>query len=240
MGIPFRDRPQYNEIFQVLETNLNPTYPIVLRVMRVLPMSQSTLRKRLSSLLAEEIETYLPQFEPYKSDYQMVLFSCRDLEQWIESTWAVPGQERVYDKIEEFLAYEPKVFRVFLNFWVGRWLEKWRERVKVLSTKPKLPPVVLKRVKKARLIYREMEHRKELKKMVMQKLLGQGEICMVELIADNLIIEEIAKHVRGTNEDSGFIIVTAIDVFNSLSQRISRLHEEKGPLIYLNMKPYTF
>ncbi len=202
-------------------------------------MSQLTLRKRLMSSIAEEIETYLPQFEPYTSDYQIVLYACRDLEQWIERKWDTAGHERVYERIEEALELEPKIFRIFLNFWVGRWLDKWRERVKVLSAKPKLPLTVLEKIKKARMLYKEMEYRRELKNMVTGKLIGQGEICMVEAIAEALIVEEIAKHIRSTAGDSELTIVTPIDILNSLSQRISRLHEEKGPLIYLNIKPYT-
>jgi len=206
--------------------------------MRVSPMSQLPLRKKLLSLLADQIETYLPQFEPYTSDYQMVLYACRDLEQWIEFKWAATGYDTVYGKIEEALRHESEVFKVFLNFWVGRWLEKWRERVKVLSAKPRLPPLVLEKIKKARVLFREIEHRRELKRMVVRKLLGQGEVCMVEVIAENLIIEEIAKRVRSTNVSSELTIVTAIDIYSTLSHRISRLHEEKGPLVYLNIRPY--
>jgi len=202
-------------------------------------MSQLPFRKKLLSLLADEIEKYLPQFEPYTSDYQIVLYACRDFERWIEFKWVVTDYDSVYDKIEEALRHEPKAFKVLLNFWVGRWLDKWRERVKVLSTKPKLPPLVLEKIKKARMLYREIEHRKELRKMVTTKLLGQGEICMPEIIAENLIVEEIAKRIRSADPGSEFAIVTAIDIFGSLSHRISRLHEEKGPLIYLNIKPYT-
>jgi len=224
---------------RILGTALNPTFFIVVRVMQTPQMSQLTLRKRLLSTLAEEIEKYLPQFEPYSSDYQMVLYACRDLEQWVEHKWTITGTDGVYKQIEGALEYEPRVFRVFLNFWVGHWLEKWRERVRVLSERPKLPPMVLKKIKKARILYKEMEYRRELKKMVIGKLIGQGEICMVEAIAEALIVEEIAKRIQSTEGDSELTIVTPIDILNSLSQRISRIHEEKGPLIHLNIKPYA-
>jgi hypothetical protein len=203
-------------------------------------MDLLTLRRRLLSLLAKEFEAYLPQFESRTSDYQVVVYACRDLEDWIKYKWATTNHRRVYKRLENTLECKPKDFRVFLNFWMGRWLEKWRERVKVLSNKRKLPPKVLENIRKAKKIYRGMEHGKELKKMVTQKLIGQGEICLAQVIAENLIIEEIAKRSRSLEGDVQLMMVTPLDIYNSLSPRISRLHEEKGPLVYLKIKPHMF
>ena len=203
-------------------------------------MGLLTLRRRLLSLLADEIKTYLPQFEPRTTDYQMVVYACRDLEAWMKHKWGISSHRAIYERIQESLEREPRDFRVLLNFWVGRWVEKWRERVKVLSTRPKLPPSVQQKIEKAKNLYRGMDRRKELKNMVTQKLILQGEICMTEVIAENLIIEEIAKRNRGLSQDSGPVKIDPLNIFNSLSRRISRLPEEKKPLIYLSVKLYTF
>lgn len=203
-------------------------------------MGLLTLRRRLLSLLADEIKAYLPQFEPQTTDYQMVVYACRDLEAWMKHIWGINSHRGIYEKIEEALEHEPRDFRVLLNFWVGRWIEKWRERVKVLSTRPKLPPNVQKRIEKAKKLYRGMGRRKELKNLVTEKLMLQGEICMAELIAENLIVEEIAKRSRGMNQDLSPVVLDPLDIFNSLTRRISRLRKEKRPLIYLNVKLYTF
>ena len=202
-------------------------------------MGLLTLRRRLLSLLAVEIKAYLPQFEPQTTDYQMVVYACRDLEAWMRCEWSLSSQRAIYERIEEAMEYEAQDFRVFLNFWAGRWIEKWRERVKVLSTRPKLPPTAQSRIEKAKELYRGIGHRKELKTMVTQKLIHQGEICMTEVIAENLIVEEIAKRSRSLSEDLKHVMMNPLDIFNSLSGRISRLPEEKRPLIYLNVKLYT-
>ncbi len=203
-------------------------------------MGLLTLRRRLLSLLAEGIKAYLPQFEPQTTDYQMVVYACRDLEAWMRYKWALESQRSVLERIEEALKDEPRDFRVFLNFWAGRWIEKWRERVTVLSTRPELPPNLQERIKKAKMTYRGMGRRKELKRMVTQKLILQGEVCMPEVIAENLIVEEIAKRSREISEESKPAMMDPLDIFNSLSQRISKLPQEKRPLIYLNVKLYTF
>lgn len=203
-------------------------------------MGLLTLRRRLLSLLAEEIKAYLPQFEPQTTDYQMVVYACRDLEAWMRCKWALNSQRSIYERVEEALQDEPRDFRVFLNFWAGRWIEKWRERVKVLSARPELPSNVQEMIKRAKMIYRGIGRRKELKRMVTQKLVLQGEICMTEVIAENLIVEEIAKRSRSLSEESKPAMMDPLNIFISLSRRISKLSEEKRPLIYLNVKLYTF
>jgi hypothetical protein len=202
-------------------------------------MSSSPLREKLLSLLAKEIEGYLPQFELYSSDFQMVTYACRDLEEWLKSKWSLNAHQEIYERLEEILEKDPEALRSLLICWAGMWLEKWRDRVKVLSTRPKPPPEVIKQIKEARSILRNMEHRKELKQLLVQKLIRQGEICMPGFIADQLIIEEITRRIKGVCEPSEITIMFPFDVFISLSHRISQLSKEKGPLVYLNMKPNT-
>lgn len=156
-------------------------------------MSSSTLRNKLCSLLAEEFETCIPQFKPYTLDYQIVVYACKDLEAWLKTKWEIDDQRQLFSKLEQHLTEEPNVFKIFINFWVFQWLKKWRERVKVLSTQPKAPHEYTEKMKKAKQLYLELEHRKELKKTIVKKLSCQNEICMIDLIAENLIIEEIAK-----------------------------------------------
>jgi len=195
-------------------------------------------RRKILSLLSEHIEAYLPQFEPYTTDYQMVVYACRDLEAWIECNWMSKDSVSAFEKFEETLYYRTGEFKAFLNLWVGYWLEKWRERVRILSTKPKMPPFHIEKYKKARKLYLNMEQRKELKKMIIRKLINHGEICMCEFIAENLIIEEIAKRMQSTDKKIEEIRLDPLEILNSLTPTISRLPQEKGPLLYLNLKTY--
>jgi len=202
-------------------------------------MSFLTFKGRLLSLLAGEFEVHIPEFKPYTLDYQMVVYASRDFEAWLKAKWDIDDNHAVYEKLEQTIEKEPKDFKAFLNFWVGLWLEKWRERVKFLSSSPKIPPSHLERIRKAKKIWEGMEHRKELRKMVTRKLMNHGEICMVEAIAENLIIEEIARRIRSTADVQEHILVDPLNILNNLSCRIDRLSKEKGPLIYLNVRPYT-
>jgi len=199
-------------------------------------MSIMMLRERLTRLLTEEFKVHIPQFRPNSSDYQMVIFAYQDLMTWMRIKWETENPRVLYLKLERFLRDESMDLRIFVSVWLNQWLEKWRERVKILLKEPKYAKGKMERLKRAKRFYMGMKHRRELKEMVIRKLIDQGEVCMVESIADNLIIEEIARRLPPKDEREPKL--NPIDIFNALSSKISRLPRERGPLIYLRMGLY--
>ena len=202
-------------------------------------MGLISLQRRLISLLAEELKEYIPQFEPYSADYQMVLYASKDLQEWMKHEWSLEGVS-FYESLERLVRERSHEFRVFLKPWVSKWIEKWRERVKLMHTQPKLPENVQKKIMEAKKIYRRFEFGRELKTLIIRKLIRHGEICMPSFIAENLIIEEIAKRLKYAKPSLNSIELDPMDIYSSLSDRISRLPMEKGPLIYLRVKPRVF
>ncbi len=202
-------------------------------------MSTVNPRSRLFSLLAKEFETFIPQFKPYTTDYQMVAYASKDLETWLKVKMGIDDAEALYKMVEETYRGGPRDPRTPVGFWADMWLKKWRERVKILSTKFEEPRDHVERVKRARKIFQEMDWRNELRKMIIKKLIEHGEICMTEFIADNLIIEEIARRLQRADNNS-IIALDPLSIYNAVSSRIVRLSKEKGPLVYLSIKPGLF
>ena len=202
-------------------------------------MGLLSLRRRIISLLAEELKEYVPQFEPYSADYQMVVYASKDLEEWMRYKWSL-NSGAFYETLGRIIEDRYDEFHIFLKSWVSVWLEKWRERVRLLHTKPRLPPNVMKRLREAKRIYQKSEFKRELKELLTRKLIRNGEICMASFIAENLIIEEITRRLRDATPDSNNIKLDPIDIYNSLSRRIFGLSKERGPLVYLRIKPYMF
>ncbi len=203
-------------------------------------MNAINFRNRLLSLLIEEFEKYIPQFKPYSLDYQVVVYASKDLETWLKVKLNTNDTRMIYKKLKEYFMKNPRDLKISMNFWVGMWLKKWRERVRILSTKFKVPKKYAEKVKKARTIYKHMDYRSELKNIAIKKLVNQGEICMVEFIAENLIIEEIAKRIQKSNRDSHTVLIDPLSIYNAINSRIARLSRDKGPLVYLNIKPNIF
>jgi len=199
-----------------------------------------TLRGKIFFILSRELNARIPQFHPYSLDYEMIFFVYRDLLNWlriqrdIDEAYPTPGM------LDRYVEEKNEEFNVFLSLWLDRWLEKWRERVRILHKKPKIPKISLERTDKSIRIFREMPHSDELKDAVIRKLINHGEICMTEQIAENLIVEEIAKFVPGLDEGNKVTGLNSLEILNNLIPRISRLSREKGPIVYLRMKNGLF
>ena len=95
----------------------------------------------------------------------------------------------------------------------------------------------LKIKRKAKKIFKWMEEGQELKKLVVQKLINKGEVCMAELIAENLIIEEIAYrlNMNGGKMPTDKITLEPWHILQEVLPRVKRLTERKAPLIDLKL-----
>lgn len=202
-------------------------------------MSAVNFRSKLFSLLARELESFIPQFKPYTLDYQVVIYASKDLETWLKVKMNTDDSRTVYGKLEEWFRSNPEDLRVSVNFWAGMWLKKWRERVRVLPTKVEMPQDYAERMKRARSVFQELEYKSDLRSMAVKKLIAQGEICMTEFIADNLIIEEIARRLQKDGKNN-IVLLDPLHIYNSVISRIVRLSKERGALVYLNIKPNAF
>jgi hypothetical protein len=143
------------------------------------------------------------------------------------------------DELEEALTAEDRQeeMKAFLKVWTTQWLEKWRERVTLCQKLPHFSLGHLKTKRKAKRIFKRMEKGQELKKLVAQKLINQGEVCMAELIAENLIIEDIAHRLRMNSgkRSTGKIALEPWNILQEVLPQVKRLTERRVPIIHLKL-----
>lgn len=202
-------------------------------------MGSKLIRKQFISILAEKMKGYLPKLDNYSFEYQMVGYAYRDFEEWMKFKWNLFRKQDIYNLLEQSWEKNPEELKALLNIWASLWLEKWKKRVKLVFSKPKISAEVFNRIKGAKSFYNNMEQKKELKNLLTRMLIGKNEICMTEFIAENLIIEEIAKTHRCYNCRLTNHKITPFELFKRLSYRIMLMSNETGPLIYLNVKPHV-
>ncbi len=169
----------------------------------------------------------------------MISFVYRDLINWFRIKWNIDESYSIPSILDRYVEEKSEELNVFLSLWLDRWLEKWRERVRILHKKPKIPKFSLDRANKSMRVYRKMDRAVELKDTLIRKLINQGEICMTEQIAENLIVEEISKFIPKEDEEPETNL-NPLDILNNLIPRISRLPMEKGPLVYLRVRTGLF
>jgi hypothetical protein len=184
--------------------------------------------------LGRELEKEIPELDLYGSERKLLDFAYQDLETCLNGEC----ENQNFD-IEEALNHEARQeeIKAFLKVWTKQWLEKWRERVTFCQKMPHFSLDHLKTKTKAKKIFKRMENGQELKKMVVQKLINEGEICMADLIAENMIIEEIAYRLK-MNKGKTPTDKTVLDpwsILQEVSPRVRSLAERKTPLIHLRL-----
>ena len=194
----------------------------------------STTKSVTISWLARELEREIPDLDLYGSERCLLDFAYRDLETCLK----LKGISITSEKDEKTLMDEDhqEEMKAFLKVWTKQWLEKWRERVTFSQKMPQFSLAHLKAKKKAAKIFKRMENGQELKKLVVQKLINQGEVCMAELIAENLIVEDIAYHMRmSKGKMPTDQTLKPWNILQEVSPRIKRLTERRTPIIHLKL-----
>lgn len=189
----------------------------------------------IMSWLARELEKEIPGLDLYGSERRLLDFACQDLELCLK----MKQRDTNSDEIEKTLNTEDrqKEIKEFLKVWTRQWLGKWRERVTLCQKMPQFSLAHLKTKRKAKKIFKRMEEGQELKKMVVQKLINNGEVCMAELIAENLIVEEIAFRLKMNSgkTPTDKITLEPWHILQEVLPRVKRLTERKIPLIHLRL-----
>ena len=119
-------------------------------------MSILALRDRVLSMLSRKLRERIPQFAPEGVDRDMIFFAYKDLITCLRVKWKERDSYLIPRKLNKHIYDKTGEFDVFLSFWIDLWLEKWRERVKILHKKPKIPKPSLERANRALRIYRSM------------------------------------------------------------------------------------
>jgi len=185
--------------------------------------------------LAGELKKEIPDLDIHGLERKLLDFAYQDLETYLTEKLSDTNS----GDIEEALNDETRQdeIKTFLRIWTKKWLEKWRERVTLYQKIPHFSFEHLKAKKKAKKIFKCMKNGPELKKMVMQRLITKGEVCMVDLIAENLIIEAIAFRMKLNCEKTPTdkISLEPLYILQEVSPQVKRLAERKTPIVHLRL-----
>jgi hypothetical protein len=185
--------------------------------------------------LARELEKEIPGLDLYGSERRLLDFASKDLETWLNLKYKDANSNKKGRVLD--IRDNQKEIKSFLKVWTKQWLEKWRERVTLCQKTPTFSPKQVKRKKRAKRILEHMEAGQELKKWVAQKLINKGEICMPKLIAENLIIEQIACRLK-INKETASNIKTSMEpwnIFHDVLPQVNSLAKRKMPIIHMKL-----
>jgi hypothetical protein len=185
--------------------------------------------------LAKELEKEIPDLDLYGSEKRLLEFVSKDLEIWLKIRLGDVNSDEL--KKASNARENQEEIKTFLTVWTKQWLEKWRERVTLCRKMPIFSLNDFKRKKMAKKIFQQMEKGQELKNWVVQKLINQGEICMPELISDNLIIEHIAYSLKKKKDEASTskTKMKPWQILQDVLPHVNSLAKRKTPLIHMKL-----
>jgi hypothetical protein len=163
--------------------------------------------------------------------------ACQDFTNFLKFHWNLIGREasqcELVEKLEKLFKENPAELEEFLGVWVGIWLRKWKERVKLLIGRQNANKwnKVSKTLSNAEPLWSKVERKQELQEVVVATLIKNGEICGTEILSENLLKMELGeKRVRHLREDERIFVI----VNNSL-RKAREMAQSRGPLIFVKI-----
>lgn len=171
------------------------------------------------------------------SDRKVLQVASQDFTNYLKYQWGLIGSEsanlELAEKMEAFYKENPTEFEAFLTVWVGIWLKKWKERVKLLigTQNQNKWNKVAKTLANAEPLWRALQNKQEIMELVVSTLIKNGEICGTEILTENLLKMELGdKNNETLREDERVLVV----VNNSL-HKAREMAFSKGPLIFVKI-----
>ncbi len=197
----------------------------------------------LELMLSQCLKDRNPLLDLQGSDQRVLQIACEDLMNFLKFHWGLIGQENGnYDLVERVHKhYEDNAeeFSEFLRIWSGLWMEKWSKRVKLLigNEGSSQWSKVNKKLKSSEAAWRKLPKREEMKDILVESLIRNGEICGTSIMAENLLKLELGtsetNHWRNDQE-------RILDVVNVTLRKARQLSYSKGPLIFVRIDKKYF
>jgi len=191
----------------------------------------------LEIMLGEKLEDADPALDVTGSDRKVLHVACQDFTNFLKFHWDLIGKEasqcELVEKLEKLFKEDSAELEEFLTVWIGIWLKKWKQRVKLLIGQQNTDKwrKASKALHNAEPLWKETERKQDLKEVVVATLIKNGEICGTEILSENLLKMELGeKHVKYLNDKERLLTV----VNNSL-RKARGMAQSQGPLIFVKI-----
>jgi hypothetical protein len=192
----------------------------------------------LETMLAQRMNESDIRFDTLGADEKVLRVAHQDLVNYLKHHWNMVGKEtsnfELVSKTERLLKEEPDEFEVFLSVWVGMWLRKWSQRVKLL-----LGEQVVSNENKPRTnsapsnvehLWAKQKGKQEIVELVVSSLVKNGELCATEILAENILKTELGNNTDRMNSKEQMLAL-----LNAALRRAREIAQNTGPLIFVKV-----
>jgi hypothetical protein len=191
-----------------------------------------------TEMIAQKIRQAEPSMDVTDVDRKLLEIACQDWTNYVKFN-ANQGLETsvqsiLDEKIDQVLEEKVAEMEAVLTVWVGMWLKKWRQRVKLLignQTQQSTAGVQSETSVDVEAFWSKLKCKQEMIDMVVSALIRNAEICGTEIIATNLIKKEMqkTKDLDVNSSEQGLFIL------NNVLRKAREIAHNFGPCIYIKV-----
>jgi len=188
-------------------------------------------------MIGEKLKESDPALDILGSDRKVLQVACEDFTNYLKYHWQLIGKEanqcELVEKLDKLVNENREELNEFLNVWVGVWFKKWKERVKLLigDENAKRWNKVSKTLNNAEPLWKTLECKQEIREIIVNTLIKNGEICGTEILSENLIKMELGdKRVQFLSDKERTLIAV-----NNALRKGRDMAQSKGPLIFVKI-----
>lgn len=188
-------------------------------------------------MLGEKLKDADSALDILGSDRKVLQVACQDFTNYLKVHWNLIGTEasqcELVDRLEKLFREDPSELDAFLTIWIGIWLKKWKERVKLLIGEQNANKwnKMSKTLSNAEPLWRKIENKQELQEIIVATLIKNGEICGTEILSENLLKMELGEKHNQFATDKERIFSTV----NNTLRKARDMAQSKGPLIFVKI-----
>jgi hypothetical protein len=191
----------------------------------------------LEIMVGEKLKEADSALDVTGSDRKVLQVACQDFTNFLKYHWDLIGKRasqcELVEKLEKLFKENPAELEEFLTVWIGIWLKKWKERVKLLigNQNANKWKKVSKTLKNAQQFWEKVERKQEVQEIVVATLIKNGEICGTEILSENLLKMELGekrmKHFKDTER--------LFNAVNTSLRKAREMAQSRGPLIFVKI-----
>ncbi len=188
-------------------------------------------------LIGEKLRELDSALDILGSDRKVLQVACEDFTNYAKFHLGLIGREtsqlELAEKLEQLFKDDRQELEEFLNVWIGVWFKKWKERVKLLIGEESAQKwsKVSKTISNAEPFWRKLEHKQEIKELIVGTLIKNGEICGTEILSENLLKMELGEQRVQLLSDKERIVIAV----NNALRKGRDMSQSKGPLIFVKI-----
>jgi len=181
----------------------------------------------IEQMISEKIQKLDSTPNAQAHDRKVIHLAYKDFLNYMKSRINTNGKFDIEDKLEKIALKESMEFDAFLTYWTSMWIKKWQERVKLVIGRNNGQEKSI--TQKPENITLANHLKEEVINAVTYTLINNGEICGTEIIAENIINQELNKEMDLTDKKQ------AVTFLQNVIQAACNTAKTSGPLMFIEI-----